>query len=329
MSRYARAVAAVLVLTTLALLTNSGVAAQPRSAARLPRGVVASIKLGVGVAPLSVISAYGSIWVSSHRATDLYRISPKTNRVIATIDVGQVSCGPIAAGLGQIWVTPCADTLTLVRVAAKTNRVVGRIHPSGIQVAFGARSAWLATTILGHGSIDRIAGSGKVQARIPVGSGPAAVAFGDGYLWNVNGDDGTLDRIDPKTNKVVARVRFVPPNSYGYLFFFEGRLWFSSGLANAPATWLASYDPKTRKTRTLRVRGKQLSQFSDQLATKGLGSLWIRTSNGTVSRIDPHHGRVLGKFPADADGGGGFLAIAHHALWVANFASDTIWRDRI
>jgi DNA-binding beta-propeller fold protein YncE len=328
MSRYRRT-AAILAFATLALLTNSGAAAQPRGAARLPHGVVASIKLGVGVAPLSVVSAFGSIWVSSHRATDLYRINPTNNHVVATIDIGQVSCGPIAAGLGQIWVTPCSDTLTLVRVAARTNRVVGRIHPTGIQVAFGARSAWLANTILGHGSIERISRSGKLQARIPVGSGPSAVAFGDGYVWNVNGDDGTLDKIDPKTNKVIARVRFVPPNSYGYLFFFAGRVWLSSGVAAAPTTWLANYDPKTRKTHTLRVRGKQLSQFGDQLATMGLGSLWIRTSNGIVSRIDPQTGGVLGSYPADADGGGGFLAVGHGALWIANFASDTIWRDRI
>jgi DNA-binding beta-propeller fold protein YncE len=313
---------------TVAAFVTDSTAARTRDT-RLPRGVTASIRLGAGVAPLAVLSAYGSIWVSTHRATDLYRIDPKTNRIVATIDVGQVSCGLSGSGFGQIWVTPCQDTWTLVRVDARRNRVVGRLHPASLAIAFGAGSAWFSRQTFGPGVIERVGPNGHVTVRIRAGSGPATVTFGGGRLWNVNGDDGTLDEINPANNRVVATVPFVPPQSYGYLLYFANRLWFSGGIAGAPGTWIAEYDPKSGKTSTLHIRGSALSQFGDQPAVSGLGSLWVRTSNRTVSRIDPRTGRVRATYPADPDGGGGFAAVADGSLWVANFASDSVWRVRI
>ena len=320
-----RASALLALLAATALLPTDSTAAPTR----LPHGVTASIKLGTGVAPLAVLPAYGSIWVSTHRATDLYRINPKTNRIIATIDVGQVSCGLSGAGYGQIWITPCQDTWTLVRVDARRNRVVGRIHPTSLAVAFGAGSAWFSREAFGRSVIERVDPTGRITARIRAGVAPGAVAFGGNRLWNVNGEDGTLDEIDPAGNKILAAVPFVPPQSYGYLTYFENRVWFSGGIAGASGPWVAEYDPNTGKSRTLRIRGRDLSQFGDQPAASGLGSLWIRTSNGAVSRVDPDSGLVQSKYPADPDGGGGFVTVAYGSLWIANFASDSIWRIHV
>lgn len=126
-----------------------------------------------------------------------------------------------------------------------------------------------------------------------------------------------------------AEPAFVPPHSYGYLTYFANRIWFSAGIAGAPGTWIAEYDPNTGNTSTLRIRGKALSQFGDQPAAAGADSLWLRTSDGVVSRIDPHTGHRLATYPADPDGGGGFLTVAYNSLWIANFGSDTLWRVRI
>jgi YVTN family beta-propeller protein len=41
---------------------------------------------------------------------------------------------------------------------------------------------------------------------IPVGDGPGEVAIGDGSVWVSNTDDGTVTRIDPSSNEVVAEV---------------------------------------------------------------------------------------------------------------------------
>jgi peptide/nickel transport system substrate-binding protein len=51
------------------------------------------------------------------------------------------------------------------------------------------------------------ANSGQVSNKIPVGRSPLDVAFGNGSAWVTNGVDGTLSRIDPKTNATtVVRV---------------------------------------------------------------------------------------------------------------------------
>ena len=44
---------------------------------------------------------------------------------------------------------------------------------------------------------------GVVIQTIPVGSGPAGIAVGGGYVWVTNGLDGTVSKIDPKTDTVV------------------------------------------------------------------------------------------------------------------------------
>jgi peptide/nickel transport system substrate-binding protein len=41
---------------------------------------------------------------------------------------------------------------------------------------------------------------------IPVGRSPAGVATGDGTVWVANSGDGTVTRIDPRTDKVVATI---------------------------------------------------------------------------------------------------------------------------
>ena len=44
--------------------------------------------------------------------------------------------------------------------------------------------------------------SSSTIATIPVGDGPTAIAYGAGSVWVANGADGTLSRIDPRTNRV-------------------------------------------------------------------------------------------------------------------------------
>src|SRR6185437_8702831 len=41
---------------------------------------------------------------------------------------------------------------------------------------------------------------------VNVGRGPAAVAVGAGGVWVANAEDGTVDRLDPATGKLVANI---------------------------------------------------------------------------------------------------------------------------
>ena len=58
------------------------------------------------------------------------------------------------------------------------------------------------------GTVSRIDPAvGAVTGMIPVGNGPAGLAFGDGSVWAGNSLDGTISRIDPATGAVTALIR--------------------------------------------------------------------------------------------------------------------------
>ncbi|HSL28569.1 MAG TPA: hypothetical protein VK900_05165 [Anaerolineales bacterium] len=48
--------------------------------------------------------------------------------------------------------------------------------------------------------------AGERQATIPVGDQPADLAFGEEAIWVANAGSGTVTRIDPQTNTVVAEI---------------------------------------------------------------------------------------------------------------------------
>ena len=44
------------------------------------------------------------------------------------------------------------------------------------------------------------------MTRSRVGNGPDGVAFGGGFVWVANGQDGTVSQIDPRTDTVVQTI---------------------------------------------------------------------------------------------------------------------------
>ena len=58
---------------------------------------------------------------------------------------------------------------------------------------------------------------------IPVGRSPNGIAVGERSVWVANEFDGTVSRIDPETNKVVATITVGhSPGSVGVGY---GRVW--------------------------------------------------------------------------------------------------------
>jgi YVTN family beta-propeller protein len=53
--------------------------------------------------PVAIAVGEGAVWVANHDGRSISRIDPKTNRVVATIRLGNPR-SEIAAGEGSIWV---------------------------------------------------------------------------------------------------------------------------------------------------------------------------------------------------------------------------------
>jgi streptogramin lyase len=311
-------------------VTTAPAASPTRSALR--KGVLASIELNGGSAPGGVVVGGGAVWAYSHRGSLLFRIDPKQDRVAARIDLGQDACGEVIYGAHRVFVSPCDDSTKTKVVDARTNQVVGQIGNSaaGGSAWFAFGSVWITAVDMHH--VLRVDPTTlKVVATIKV---PSVDFVDDGHsMWFAETDSSAnytdrLDQVDPSTNRIVRRLRTHAGRvgSDPWLEYAASRLWLKGN--DRPT--LIAISPATGAVTTYTIKGwHALDQEYDEEITVGLGSLWIRISDGKVARINPTDGRVVRRYPADGFAGGGYGVVGFGSLWVANFGTDTVWRDRL
>ena len=112
----------------------------------------------------------------------------------------------IAAGREGVWFISGDDTLSVTPIDPRTNRA-GRSIRLGAQnlsaVAVGGGYVWASAE--GDGLVWRIEpGPRPVSKTIDVGVGVTFLAYDDGAIWTANYHDGTVSRIDVKTDDVDA-----------------------------------------------------------------------------------------------------------------------------
>lgn len=306
-----------------------------------PRGVAGIAAPGF---PAMITTASGSVWVFSHRGLLVYRVNPGSNRIVAEVDVHDTPCTLVAAGAGLVWLSNCGSgensTGWVFGIDAATNRVVRRVR--GGFPAFGDGSLWVLDD--SGKRVRRVdPRSGVVLASIPTGSdqlpggGTLALAgVGYGSAWLTSDASKTVTRISTATNKVTAVIPLAGartqdeafPNAGGYIdgaqmAFAGGKAWYGN-----PAG-LFEIDPHTDHAKLIPLRMQPFTEWGDIPVVSGAGSVWMRTSDSRIDRIDTATGRVLATYPADGGGGGGGLAVAFGSLWVDNAGSDSVWREPI
>jgi streptogramin lyase len=273
----------------------------------LPKGVLASLPLSAG--PLRLGAGFGSMWVATHRDSFLYRIDPRTNRVVAKIDTGNESCGTPVAGADRIWVTGCDPGPTTV-INPATNQVVGSIPGGGLVLAFSGGKVWLPQPY----DVRTLHAAGHIHAD------GADVVAGAGSVWVANADDGTVARLDPATGRTVRTYHAGEVGSdENFAWFYDGAVW----IVTKTTAW--RIDPGTNQVTRHTV------DIGDELPDTPLiaaGSLWIRTMNSDVRRFDLRTFHLVGRYPF-RPGSSGFETVAFGSLWVANLDDSTLWRDRI
>jgi hypothetical protein len=313
---------------------DASLAASP-TAASLPEGVLASIPLLTGTfggnGPSGAAIGFGSVWVETHRATTLFRVDPETDQVVAQIDVGQESCGEPAIGFGRVWLGECASSTKTVVVDPTTNEVVGSFEALGGSIAFTSDAVWIPDT---SGKLLKVdpATYRTLATYDPFPSGfTSRVLSADGWIWAVDEDldgnwGGSIAKIDPAKGSIVSRLTVPEPGGPAVVSADLGYIWVK-GISNGRLTRI---DPKTDAIKTFDLAGfKGLSQLYDIWPATGLGSVWVRLSDDVVTRVDPKTGAVTGTYPADARGGGGWPTVGFGSLWIPNFGSGTLWRDRV
>jgi YVTN family beta-propeller protein len=162
--------------------------------------------------PGAVASGPAGVW-AAHGISAVSRIAPASLRIARTLSFADVPLG-LAVANDAVWVV-APPTNRLISIDPVTGEVTGTLRVAGLNygqaggyvavgLAVDRRSVWL-TTGDAVTRIDRV-GLNTIK-RIPIGSSTLGIAIGGGSVWVSNNLAGTVSRIDPRTNRVVATIK--------------------------------------------------------------------------------------------------------------------------
>jgi streptogramin lyase len=248
------------------------------------------------------------VWVLNANNETISRIDPQTRQAAGSPFSVAALPTSLAAGAGALWVGAQNEVL---RVDPTTERSGAPIPVPGSDSAYA----------------------------------PAAIQvfFGAGQVYVVS-SDGSIGRLDPAANKVVAHVpgpalgglgTFLAPGPRGLWMASEtgiddlrprrlsqirhvpGSPQFPNGIAvGAGWVWVTDasgdsvwrIDPDGRVDRTIPVSNRPSA------VTVGAGAVWVATVDGTITRLDPKTGSA---HAIDIGGAPASLAIDKGLVWVA------------
>jgi len=162
-------------------------------------------------------------------------------------------------------------------------------------------------------SLVSIDSDGLVEASVPLGARPGAVAAGAGAVWVASPDEGRVSRIDPGSGAVTDTIRVGADPSA--IAVGEGSVW----VANAGGPSVSRISPDTNEV----VDTIETCSGPNAIAT-GLGAVWVTCAFDTLAlRIDAGTGETRQvRLPGTPSG----VAIADGALWVSITTSATVVR---
>ena len=206
------------------------------------------------------------------------------------------------------WATNDGRVEKLVATDSKPVASVAIAQPCGaMAVDFGA--LWVADCKTG--TVVKVGlASALQQARIATGladpTGELSLAVGAGSVWVLSDSSGVLSRIDPATNRVIAKIP-VAAGSFAAAFDF-GSVWITTTAANS----VSRIDPATN-TVVATIPVGPVPRF----LAAGEGGVWtLNQGDGTVTRIDPATNTVSATIAAGVPGGGGDIATGGGLVWV-------------
>jgi hypothetical protein len=231
----------------------------------------------------------------------------------------------VANGFGSVWALDSFGTLT--RLAPSSAEVEAEIEVGSsapYNIWMGAGSVWVADDAGGEViRVDPV--SNDVVARIPVGDGPASMAFSGGKAWVANHRDRGITVVDTETNEATPLVR-MKAGAPERLALLGGRLWVTGrGIG------LFGLDPRTgnvEKQVHLDVSGIDLVAAD--------GALWVPSRSAEIDpsgfptmnalrRVTPDGRMTVAAEPSgplDVHG----LAAGDGAVWLADTTNGVLYR---
>lgn len=173
-------------------------------------------------------------------------------------------------------------------------------------------------------------GRPDVVSTIPVGETPVAVAAGLGGVWVTNNDDGTVSRIDPRTNRLDATIRVgAYPDAVAV---GAGAVWVvargEGGDINTDFVKRIDPDAEAVTDATKVIAG----DYVVGSIAVGAHGVWAVANAGEhvdgepyatrIVRIDPATRKVVARVDVSVAGEAFDVAAGDTAVWVTGFDSD-------
>jgi len=285
--------------------------------------------LELGGTPVEMVAAKGSIWIltcdvacsgeargSSGR---LIKVNAETGRVIATVRLRGATA--LSVGVGGVYVASFwqsvvrrLDPISLHVTAQLPLRLLDprrRFAPTDIVAGHGA--VWISTARGAVSKVDQRNVRVVALIRVPPAT-TGELALSQEGVWVAESTLGVY-RIDPATNRVVARVPIQKPVRR----FAVNRLIVIDRQIVAVASVTAGGALTRRNAAawveeaTNRVRAVTRLPSGSLTTTAGAGSLWVAPVDGSwVSRLDPRTREVSKRYRVR---GSRVIAVAAGGLW--------------
>ncbi len=205
----------------------------------------------------AMVVGFGSLWVANCSDKSIYRIDRITGETVAKIvtgladESGELS---LSFGAGSVWVlTDSSGVLTRIDPVRNVVKAKIKVLPFSYCTAFGYNAVWITNTgkfkYIGKGMVEGKQGSvqrinpktNKVVATISTGIAPRFLATGEKGIWILNQGDGTVSRINPYTNKLTATIDANVKGAGGDIAAGAGKIWVRGN----KTALLVSIDTKT------------------------------------------------------------------------------------
>jgi streptogramin lyase len=268
----------------------------------------------------------GSAWVACKEQGRVIRVNTVTGKIGATVRLAGPAIA-VATGFGSVWALDSSSTL--YRIRPDTARITRRFAvgaSAAYNVWVGGGSVWVADDQ--GAAVLRISPATGSIKRLPVGDGPADIAFSDAAAWVIDHRDRTLFKVVLRTN-AVSRLATLAGDAPERMVRTAGSLWVTGR-----GTDLLRVDPETgavRETIEIGAGGIDVvagagavwvpvrSEAVDQTGFPTMETLRrISTSTGAVTTVLTAEGRV------DVHG----LQARNGIVWIADNRVGVLYRVR-
>jgi YVTN family beta-propeller protein len=252
------------------------------------------------------VYGFGGVWIQVDPPVDqVVKVDEVTGKVAVRIDRGATA----AIAQDAVWVATGTETQKIDPITGTV--LLASQTPGASYVAVGAGGVWVPNPD-GVTRLDPLTGAAVARTDLDV-SEVTEIAASDDAVWVTDKVGGTVTRIDPATNEVVAKIK----TGYGahHMAIDEHGVW----IANYKANTVSRIDPATnRVVATIDHVGSGVG-----ITTDG-ESVYVSTKYQGISRIDPDTNTAspVAEF-AEWNYG---LAYGSDELWVTSVDQERVYR---